>query len=384
MNKRKKLVIISHTEHYLNDANQIVGWGATINEINFLADYWEEVVHVGCFYTSRAPASALPYTKRNINFEKIPPYGGKGLINKIKILSVLPKIIKIVIQNIRGATEVQLRLPTSVGVFLLPLFSFIFPRNYTFWVKYAGNWTQENPPLSYRFQRWWLKKNFAKCKVTINGFWKNQPLHCISFENPCLKESQIIEGIETSKNKQFNSPFTFVFVGRLEDAKGVSTVIESFKSIPEEKIKQIHFIGDGKGMENYKKEAIFLKEKITFHGTCSSEKVHQLIRGSHFLLLPSKSEGFPKVIAEAACYGTIPIVSNVGSISHYINDKNGFLWNAKSNQLYSEILKKAIHIDFYDQKERIDNCTQLAKKFTFNNYLKALETHIFSKKNNGK
>src|SRR5690606_15339125 len=105
-------------------------------------DYWEEVVHVGCFYTDKAPSSALPYSKNNISFKAIPPYGGKSLLDKIKIFIKIPKIVAVVYKNLKDATEVQLRLPTSMGLFLLPLFSFIFPRNYTFWVKYAGNWGQ--------------------------------------------------------------------------------------------------------------------------------------------------------------------------------------------------------------------------------------------------
>ena len=48
--KRKKLVIISHTEHYVNSDGAIVGWGSTVNEINYLADYWSKVVHVACLY----------------------------------------------------------------------------------------------------------------------------------------------------------------------------------------------------------------------------------------------------------------------------------------------------------------------------------------------
>ena len=45
-----------------------------------------------------------------------------------------------------------------------------------------------------------------------------------------------------------------------------------------------------------------------------------------FIILPSKSEGFPKVIGEAMNYGCIPIVSDVSCISQYIqNGVNGFL-----------------------------------------------------------
>ena len=93
--KRKKLVIISHTEHYKNESNQIVGWGATINEINFLADYWDEVVHIACLYKNKhPPKSSLPYLKPNIKFKAIPPYGGKKLSDKLLIVIKIPKIIK--------------------------------------------------------------------------------------------------------------------------------------------------------------------------------------------------------------------------------------------------------------------------------------------------
>lgn len=53
--KRKKLLIISHTEHFQNADGRIVGWGATVNEVNFLANYWEDVVHIGCFYEKPPP-----------------------------------------------------------------------------------------------------------------------------------------------------------------------------------------------------------------------------------------------------------------------------------------------------------------------------------------
>src|SRR5690606_15410557 len=162
-----------------------------------------------------------------------------------------PKIIRTVIKNLDGASELQLRLPTAMGVFLLPLFAFFIKRKFTLWVKYAGNWNQINPPLSYGFQRWFLKKNFARCKVTINGFWPDQPTHCHSFENPCLTDIHIGEGKQIAFQKTFSPPFTLAFVGRLEDAKGVSRIIEALKNIPVDTIEKVHFIGDGPQRARY-------------------------------------------------------------------------------------------------------------------------------------
>ena len=60
------------------------------------------------------------------------------------------------------------------------------------WVKYAGNWTQKDIPFSYAIQRWWLRNNIQKSMVTINGKWKQQPEHLISFFNPFFLNSRAI------------------------------------------------------------------------------------------------------------------------------------------------------------------------------------------------
>ena len=376
--KYKKLLIISHTEHYVNSEQQIVGWGSTVNEVNFLADYWEKVIHIGCLYDTKAPKSALPYKKDNIRFVSIPPFGGKSIRAKIGILLKIPKIISTVVKNQKDATEVQLRLPTSIGLFLLPLFSFFLSKKYTFWVKYAGDWNQVNPPLSYKIQRWWLKNNLAKCKVTINGFWNNQPQHCLSFENPCLTDDDILKGNEIINVKKFTDPFILTFVGRLDEAKGVDVIIAALKNSDLEKIAKIHFIGDGEKRTYFENEASFLKDKVVFHGFLDKRQVHQILEHSHFLLLPSKSEGFPKVIAEAACYGVLPIVSNVGSISHYVNESSGFLWNRNSELTFDKIMNTAFQEDVYLLENKSKNLALMAEKFTFTNYILKLKKEILN------
>lgn len=373
---RKKLVIISHTEHYLDKEGVIKGWGSTINEINFLADHWEEIEHIACLYQESPPLSALPYLKKNICFTPIPPFGGKGLLNKLKIIGVLPRLFRKIYSACSNATEVQLRLPTSIGIFLLPFFTFLLPRKFTLWIKYAGNWGQLNPPFSYKIQRKWLKNNWANCKVTLNGFWKDQSFHCISFENPCLTDEEILLGKKLTQNKNYNPPFVLVFVGRLDDAKGVPTIIEALKLMPLESIAEVHFVGDGSQIDLYKNSCLFLGDKVFFHGFLAKNDVHEILKKSHFLLLPSKSEGFPKVIAEGACYGVIPIVSEVGSIGHYINNSNGFVWNLAGNTSYDEILHNAFNFSASNLKQLAFNGNELAEKFTFTHYIKKLNELI--------
>jgi glycosyltransferase involved in cell wall biosynthesis len=375
--KYKKLVIISHTEHYLDENNEVVGWGPTINEINFLADYFEEIVHIACLYDHRAPLSSNIYTIKSIKFIPIPPFGGNKFIDKLGIILKIPKILKTISEQIQGASHVQLRLPTGIGVFLLPYFSWFKVRTFVFWVKYAGNWAEENPPLGYRFQRWFLVNNFAKCKVTINGFWPNQPEHCISFENPCLTDSQLAYGKVVSELKEYKKPFRFVFVGRLEDAKGVQRIIDAFKYVDLNDVESLDIIGDGQKKNHYINDSIYLGDKVHFHGSLNTNDVHYYLSKAHFLLLPSKGEGFPKVVAEAACYGTIPVVTNVGSIGHYVNCEIGYLCDQYNiDDLFKKEVIHVLNETHGILKQKNISALSLAEKFSFENYYNKLKKII--------
>lgn len=376
--KRKKLVIISHTAHFHKDGT-VVGWGPTVNEINYLSDYWDEIFHVACLYDAQAPPSSKPYTNGNIEFVAVRPAGGNGFRNKLAILFNVLAVLSKVFRSLRGATDVQFRAPTNMGVYILPTFSFIFKRRFNFWVKYAGNWNQEKPPSSYRLQRWWLKKNLAKCKVTINGFWSDQPAHCLSFENPCLTDEDISTGKSVQAQKKFNAPFRLAFVGRLEDEKGVGAIIEALRNLDSDLIECIDFIGDGAKRKEYEAKCAFMGEKVTFRGFLDNTSVHKFLSEAHFFLLPSNSEGFPKVIAEAACYGCIPVVSSVGSISHYVTDENnGFLWRLDEQTSFTLVLQKALSAPSKELEQKSKNILQLAEKFTFENYRRKLEKSILT------
>ncbi|WP_291114656.1 glycosyltransferase [Flavobacterium sp. UBA6135] len=375
--KRKKLLIISHTEHYTDASVAICGWGPTVHEINYLAEYWEEVVHVACYHTQSPPPSSVAYAKSNIKYVPIPAYGGSSFIKKIGILQKMPGIIRTVKRQLAGATEVQLRTPTAMGLFLLPLFTWFWKRDYIFWVKYAGDWEQEKPPRSNGWQRWFLQQKWVDYPVTINGFWPHQAPQCFSFENPCLTEEHLSKGQEVAIAKQFTPPFVLTFVGRIDHVKGVNRILDAVATVPSHLIKALHIIGDGPNRKFCELQANELKLPIYFHGYLDRREVHDYLAQSHFFLLPSTNEGFPKVIAEAACYGAIPVVSNVSSIKHYLTDTNGYVWDTKGVVSFTEVLQKAVMANTNDLKEKSLKVQQLATLFTFANYYRKLRTLVF-------
>lgn len=376
--KRKKLVVVSHTEHY-QENGEIVGWGATVNELNHLADHWDEVVHVAFLYPDAAPKSAIPYARRNIRFVPLRSTGGRQLRQKLNILTNVWDVLRKVATETKNATEVQFRSPTAMGVYLLPAFSFLFRRRYKLWVKYAGSWNSATAVPSYKFQRFWLRRNLAKCPVTINGNFDEQPAHILSFENPCLTDAQFEAGRESQAAKTFEAPFRFAFVGRLEDAKGVSRIIEAMRETDPEMIAGIDFVGDGSRRSEYEEMAFFLGENARFHGFLPPDKVHEIVAKADFLLLPSDSEGFPKVVAEAACYGCIPIVSDVGSVGHFIRDgENGFLCRAMNDDSFKASLAAAVSTASSKLMNVSIAARSTSEAFTFTNYINKLNRLVFN------
>jgi glycosyltransferase involved in cell wall biosynthesis len=376
-----KLVIISHTEHFLDSNGSLVGWGPTVREVNALSTHFAQITHIAVLHNSIAPNSSLGYSAENIRFIPLRPTGGKNLLAKLKIFWYFFSLLKVVRKELKAAEFVQLRLPTGIGVFLLPYFAIIrSKRTFTFWIKYAGNWNESKPPLSYAFQRWFLKKDFCRCKVTINGFWPDQPKHCISFENPCLTEEQLQKGSQKVHQKKFEPPFNFIFIGRLEDAKGVGLIIEAIRKIDKSLINTVKFIGDGPNRSEYEKKTEDM-DYVAFLGGLNNDMIHEELKKADFLLLPSAaSEGFPKVIAEAACYGVVPIVSNVGSIAHYINDSSGFVCDSENIvETFNVQLQSALKTESYHLKQKSIQVSEVAKLFTFNAYLNKLQRHIFVK-----
>ncbi len=369
----KKLTIVSDTALFFN-GKSYYGFGPVVKEIEFIEHLFDQIVWIGFDRQDRMnDLSMRKINSSKIKFILLNRVGGKNIKSIFEILLSYPNFLKVIKNEIIDSDVIHTRAPSHPA--LAALFLSFFYKDKIWWNKYAGDWSQKKPSFSYGFQRWLLKKA-THTKVTINGFWEKQPSHCYSFENPCLTSFNIEDGKKLMLKRDFNLPFTFCFVGRLEDVKGIPRIIEALKQIQIDLIKEVHFIGDGRKLENYKNHLSFLNNKVYFHGFLNSEKVHYFLKKSDFILLPSDLEGFPKVVAEAACFGVIPIVSNAGSISHYVNDKNGFLWDINSNSEYKEAFIHAINEkpDVLIQKSK--EVLLLAEKFTFEKYLEKLKKHI--------
>ncbi|MDW5290733.1 glycosyltransferase [Formosa sp. PL04] len=374
-----KLAIISHTEHYTNSDGQIVGWGPTISELNHLLDVFDTIYHVAMYHDIEAPPSALPYVSDRIIFVPLPALGGQTLGAKLQLLWKSPKVIQIIHTTLKQVDYFQFRGPTGIGVYVIPFLTLCI--HTPGWFKYAGNWNQDKPPIGYRLQRWMLKKQSRT--VTINGSWKHQPEHCLTFENPCLTDAELIEGAKLGSQKVISGELTCCFVGRLEKPKGVERLIKGIsglKAVEKQRIKAVHLVGDGPDKAYFKTLAEASGVHFVFHGFLSRADVFNIYKKSQVFLMPTTaSEGFPKVIAEAMNYGCIPVVSDISSIGQYIiNLQTGICLEAVTPLGVQSAMRALLKMTDAEFNKQLVNQRTLVGTFSFNYYNHRIESEIIT------
>lgn len=369
----KRLLVISDTAmQYTKDG--IIAFGPVVKELSYLLREFDNITWIG-FHKTKKNNSLIPIKNPKITSILIPSVGGKRYLDKIRILASYPRMMKIILSEVRKHDYIHSRAPSNPAA--IAMFLSLFFSKKQFWHKYGGSWI-DRAPFFYNFQRLFLRILNQNSKITINGDYCLSNSNIIPFENPCLDNYDRENGKKVLKTKTTNTSLNFCFVGGLNHNKGVNVILESLKEIDFDWIGQVHFVGDGPKRFEFEETAKNINTKITFHGFLEKDAISSIYSICDFIILPSKSEGFPKVIGEAMNYGCIPIVSDVSCISKYIQDgSNGFL----INPITSEEVRKKINLAKKLSNEEIIKMNkynfELAEKFTYEYYNNRIINEIF-------
>jgi glycosyltransferase involved in cell wall biosynthesis len=314
------LLIISNMPHYRRPDGVLVGWGPTVTEIDHLATRFERVVHIATFHDGDAPSSFLPYHKGRVRLVPMKPTGGDRLRDKLGVLWASPIYIATMLRELRSADVVHLRCPANLPMLGAALLPFV-RRPAARWIKYAGNWKpSRRDSMAFSAQRWFLARTWHRGVVTVNGVWPDQPSHIRSFYNPCLSTAEVTTARAATEDKKLVLPIRLLFAGRLEEAKGPQTTLEALNLLHRQGISaHLDLVGDGPSREALRDLAAArgIEDSVTFHGWVPRPAMGALYTTAHVLLLPSTSEGWPKVLSEGMAYGVVPIASSVGAIPEY-------------------------------------------------------------------
>nr|MBA3968221.1 glycosyltransferase family 4 protein [Nitrospirales bacterium] len=134
-------------------------------------------------------------------------------------------------------------------------------------------------------------------------------------------------GVKAAGQKQLTSPVKILFVGRLVPAKGVDVLLRAASALLKQKIPfRLSIVGDGHDRPRLESivQQLDLVGKVHFVGPLPYEEVMSWYETAHVLVLPTRSEGFPKVLVEAMCYGVVCVATDTGLIPWMLKDR-GFV-----------------------------------------------------------
>ena len=348
-----------------------------MREIDYLARLFTPITHIAPLYKGAAPLSALQYSAPNVQLRPVLPAGGTNLIQKLKILPVIAPYVKTIREELQKADVIHIRCPANISLIALLALAGC-RRPFYRWVKYAGNWQPDGrEPWSYTLQRWWLNKGLHRGIATINGSWPGQPPWVFSFPNPCLTQAEIRQAQEMVAAKKLCLPLQLLFVGRVEEAKGVGRVLQIAAALQRQGVDfQLHIVGDGPErpifVDCLKKHG--LAPRVVFHGWLPRTALPQLYARAHFFLFPSgASEGWPKVLSEAMAYGAVPLAGAVSSIPQILSETGA---GQALNPFDTKAFVQAI-ISYLNRKDEWQKASlagrQAASLFTYETYLTRLQ-----------
>ncbi len=361
-----KFAIITHVLHKKRH-QQLFAYEPYVREMNLWLKYVDEV-RIVAPYSYEAPSFIdVAHIHSRFIQDRIPQFDITTFLNTLKSLFIIPIISIKIFKAMRWADHIHLRCPGNVG--LLGCFIQILFPNKPKTVKYAGNWDPKSKqPLSYRLQKRILSNVFLtkKCKVLVYGKWENQSKNIVPFFTATYSENDI----EKISKKDFSAKIQFIFVGAFSIGK---QPIISVKVVQELKNKGYNVQLDmyGEGVECDTIEAYIsennLGETVLLHGNVPKKEVKKAFQKAHFLVFISKSEGWPKVVAEAMFWSCLPITTAVSCVPFMVDNGNrGALVKANVNEIVTKIEKYLNDENIY--QKQVDNAKKWSQQFTLEKF----------------
>ncbi|HLC63744.1 MAG TPA: glycosyltransferase family 4 protein [Patescibacteria group bacterium] len=235
----------------------------------------------------------------------------------------------------------------------------------------------QNLPLNspfYRFYRYLTRKAVGRPDLVISpskfvldkhleyGFFNEAER--VVLPNP-------VEAFEPLKTNFFSKKFTLLYLGQIEEHKGVDFLIKAFKDFKKGD-SQLLIAGVGSQLDRIR-ELAYDDERIKVLGKVSQEELPELFSQSDLLVLPSIWwENSPTVIYEAYASKVPVLVSSNGGSKELVKDgQTGWIFQSANKK--SLLVKLNLALNFRSKLPEMGlNGYRLAKEYSLDNYIKKL------------
>lgn len=336
-----KFAVITHVQHYKNKVS-IEAYAPYVKEMNLWFKHVEAVRVVAPLKesSSRKDALLLAYHHQHLKIESIPAFSLTNFSEKLKTIGYLPLILIQIFRTCLWADHIHLRCPGNMG-FLGCLVQIFFPFKVKS-AKYAGNWDPKSKqPISYILQKRLLNNPILtrNMRVMVYGQWPSTSKNIVPFFTATYSEKDKISMPE----RDYSGDLYFVFAGSLTENKNPLKVVQWIHHLIKTEGLSIKLDFLGEGPERQKLEAFILKNKleksVTLQGNQPESVIKTAYQKAHFLVLPSRSEGWPKVVAEAMFWGVIPLASSVSCVPWMLgHGQRGLLFEEELHSITQKLI----------------------------------------------
>ncbi len=189
-----------------------------------------------------------------------------------------------------------------------------------------------------------------------------------------LSESDFYHRVDTCLQDDIN----ISVVCYIRPEKGLEYLIKAIPLIKVKKNIKLNIYGSRDRYEDYQKklnQLIFelnLEETVRFHGHCLPQNVPKSLRNSDIFILPTLSEGTPRVVIEAKSNSVPVIATAVGGIPDSIeHGYDGLLVPPKDSEAIAKSIDKIL-IDSKLRRKLIHNGYNSTLNLTVDNFAKKI------------
>lgn len=314
-------VIITHVPHIL-EQNQYFAYAPYVREMNIWIKELEKVTIAAPKSNFQKTAIDIHYEHETIEFVTIDGFDVLNLKSVFSTIFKIPGICWNIFSAMRKADHIHLRCPGNIGL-LGCLVQILFPSK-TKTAKYAGNWDPKSKqPLSYKFQKWILENTFLtrNMKVLVYGQWEGSSKNIKPFFTATYHEADKSPIVP----KDLQQEIRFIFVGTLAAGKNPLYAIQMIEALYKKEHNVVLTLY-GEGAERGRLEQYIrqnnLENIILLKGNQTKDSVKKAYEESHFAILPSESEGWPKAIAEGMFWGCVPVATKVSCVPFMLDYGN--------------------------------------------------------------
>lgn len=337
-----KFLIVTHLIHTKSDDGKIYGYGPYIREMNVWLKYVDAVKIVSPLLKSNnIDPIETPYEFNTISFSEVPALDFTSLTKKIRSSILLPWILIKTIFAMFWADHIHIRCPGNMGLVGMAC-QILFPFK-TKTIKYAGNWEDyPNEHLTYKIQKRLIRNTILthKAKAIIYGEWPDFTRNCVSFFTASYSINQANnQAVEKAIGAD---TINLLFVGTLDERKRPDLCIHIVRKLIDRGVTNINLCIVGQGP--YAKKCsdlvttMALEKHVQLIGNIPINDTIQYYKNAHFVILLSRMEGWPKVIAEAMFWGCVPVTTRISCVPWMVDNGNrGILVEQDADRATEEI-----------------------------------------------